>query len=271
MSPRTLRVDELSVRCFEAGEGPAALLLHGASLGSSADVWLRNLEPLTAHGLHAIAPDLPGFGLSDNPQDQSLGYRRRFVIALMDALGLERAALVGHSQSGRIALDLAFSHPRRIAKVVVLGTGSLLPPMQGEQVAAEGDEGAAAEPSLEDARALLESNLHDKSLATPRAVETRQRMSVGKNYQAFLARKQAKGKGGKETKEEAPWQRVARCPVPLLMLYGENDRGNAARRATRAKELNPALDLRLLPRCAHLVQWDAADAFAEIAGRFLAG
>ena len=83
---------------------------------------------------------------------------------------------------------------------------------------------------------------------------------------AFIARNAAKGQGGKG---EAPWQRVAKCPVPLLMLYGENDRAQAAERAKRAKEMNPALNLQLLPRCAHLVQWDAAEQFAEIAGRFL--
>jgi pimeloyl-ACP methyl ester carboxylesterase len=37
-----------------------------------------------------------------------------------------------------------------------------------------------------------------------------------------------------------------------------------------ARQFNPGLDLRLLPNCAHLVHWDAADAFAELAGRFLA-
>ncbi len=90
-------------------------------------------------------------------------------------------------------------------------------------------------------------------------------MSVGKNLQAFLARKGAKGGG----KGESPWERVARCPVPLLMLYGENDRADVARRARKAKELNPTLNLQLLPRCAHLLQWDAAEQFAELAGRFL--
>jgi pimeloyl-ACP methyl ester carboxylesterase len=54
------------------------------------------------------------------------------------------------------------------------------------------------------------------------------------------------------------------------MLYGEHDRGDAARRAARMKARYPLLDLRVLPRCAHLLHWDAADAFAEIAGRFLA-
>ena len=264
MNERALRVDGLRVRCLEQGKGPAVLLLHGASLGSSADVWGRNLAPLAAHGLRVIAPDLPGFGHTDNPADHTLGYRQRFVTMLIDALELERAALVGHSQAGRIAVELAFREPQRVVKAVVVATGSLLPPLEG--AAAEGDEGTAAEPTLAQTRALLEANLYNKALATEETVALRHRMSVGKNFQAFLARQQAKG-GGKGG--EPLWQRLAQCPVPLLMLYGEHDRADAATRVTRAKQLYPQLDLRLLPRAAHLTQWDAADAFAETAGRFL--
>lgn len=267
---RSTRVDGLSVRYLEQGEGAPVLLLHGASLGSSADVWTRNLPALAAHRLRAIAPDLPGFGGTDNPQDPSVAYRRGFVLALMDALGIERAALVGHSQSGRIALDLAFSHPQRVARVVVLATGSLLPPLPDrKESATDGEEGPLAEPTPADTRALLEANLHNRSLITPEALELRHRMSVGKNVAAFLARKNAPRDKG-EKGGEPPWQRVAKCPVPLLLLYGEQDRGQAAQRASLARQLNPGLDLRLLPNCAHLVQWDAADAFAELAGRFLA-
>lgn len=270
MSPKNLRFDGLQVRYFEAGEGVPIVLLHGASLGSSADVWTRNLAPLAAHGLRVIAPDLPGFGETGNPADSSLAYRRDFVLALMNALGIARASLVGHSQSGRIALELALRHPGRVAKAVVVGTGSLLPPL-GDKAEREGEEGGSAEPTLAESRAVLEENLFHKELATPQAVALRHRMSLGKNFSAFLARKAAsRDKAGKEAKGGEPaWQRVAQCPVPLLMLYGEHDRGAAAKRAALAKEMNPGLDLRVLPRCAHLVQWDAAQAFEEIAGRFL--
>ena len=267
MLPKQTRVDGLGVRFFEAGQGAPVILLHGASLGSSGDVWIRNLAPLAAHGLRVVAPDLPGFGGTDNPTDNSVAYRRKFIPLFMDALKIDRAALVGHSQSGRVAVDLAIRDPQRVSKLVVLATGSLLPPL-AEKAESEGEEGGASEPTLEDTRALLEGNLYNRSLITPDELELRHRMSTGKNFQAFLARQGAKSKGGKG---ESPWQKVAKCPVPLLMLYGENDRGEAAKRVKKAKELNPQLNLRLLPRCAHLVQWDAADDFIALAGRFLAG
>src|SRR5215510_3171313 len=146
------RVDGLNVRYLEEGSGAPVILLHGASLGSSADVWARNAKPLAAHALRVLAPDFPGFGETGNPDDHSVGYRRRFVLAFMDALGVGRAALVGHSQSGRVAVDLAFGSPERIARVIVLGTGSLLPALNDES-GREGEEGTAAEPTLDETRA----------------------------------------------------------------------------------------------------------------------
>jgi 4,5:9,10-diseco-3-hydroxy-5,9,17-trioxoandrosta-1(10),2-diene-4-oate hydrolase len=265
---RFVEVLGLRVRYVERGDGAPTLLLHGASLGSSADVWTGNLDALAGHGLRVVAFDQPGFGLSDDPQDHSVGFRTRFVPALMDALGMPRANLVGHSQAGRIVVSLALTQPERVTKAVVVATGSLLPPLPGATAAAEGDEGDSAEPTLEDTRRSLEATLFRRELATPEAVHARHRMSTGKNFRAFLARRQAQG-GGK--KEAVPlWQRLDEVGVPLRLIYGRQDRGAAAERAALAQERWPGLDLHLVDRCKHLVQWDAAEEFAALTGRFLA-
>ena len=59
-----IQVDGLKTRYIEDGSGPAVICLHGASLGSSADVFERNLGPLAKAGLRVIAYDQPGFGLT---------------------------------------------------------------------------------------------------------------------------------------------------------------------------------------------------------------
>ena len=268
-----IKMDGLRVRWLEEGSGPAVLLLHGASLGSSADVWTGNLADLAAHGLRAIACDLPGFGGSDNPADPSLAYRTRFVPAFIEALGLKQAHLVGHSQAGRIAVSLALKRDARVSRIMALGTGSLLPPLPGAAKAdAEGEDGGAAEPTLEETRKLLEESLFDRTLVTPQVLQTRQRMSTGKNFRAFLDRRQAgdvKKKQGKPG-SKALWERLDEVPVPLRLVYGRQDRGNAADRAALAIARTPGLDLHLVERCKHLVQWDAAAAFAALAGAFFA-
>lgn len=269
LTEKFVQVDGLKTRYLEEGSGPEVLMLHGASLGSSADVWERNLAPLAAHGLRAIAFDQPGFGLTDNPKDFSVAYRRRFILQFMDALGIKKTSLVGHSQAGNMAVGLAFDQPDRISKVVVLATGSLLPPSteSAKGGAGEGEEGGSSEPMIEDTRKLLQENLFNHALITPAALEKRHRMSIGKNFQAFLERSKAPRGGGKDT--VPVWERLHQLPVPLLMIYGKQDRGAAAARAAALKERYPSLNMHLLDHCKHLAQWDAAEEFVRLSGKFL--
>ncbi|HSW83450.1 MAG TPA: alpha/beta fold hydrolase [Usitatibacter sp.] len=265
-SERFIEVDGLRARYFEEGSGPATLLLHGASLGSSADVWAGNLHDLASHGLRVIAPDLPGFGMSDTPTDHSVGFRARFVVALMDKLRIDRANIVGHSQSGQIAVRLALSQPERVGKIVVLGTASMLPPI--EDASDEGDEAGTAPPTHEQIREQLVATTYDASKVTSEAVALRHRMSTGKNFDAFLARRAAKGTEKK--KDSKPlWQRLDEVKVPMRLIYGRQDRA-AERRGALARERYPSLDLHLIDRSRHLVQWDSPAQMASLVGQFLA-
>ena len=270
----------LRTRYLEQGKGPAVILLHGASLGSAADVFQRNLAPLADFGLRVIAYDQPGFGLSDDPPDWGIGFRTSFILKFMDALGIDKAALVGHSQAGNMAAELAVSNPDRVTKLVVLGTGSLLPPLPESEAAkksagpAEGEEGGDREPTAAEVREILAKNTFHQELITDEVVQERLRMSTGKNHKAFLARNAAgaKNKGKpKDPNKKAMWQRLGEVKQPMLMLYGRDDRGQAGKRAEELKRQQPALDLHILPNCKHLVQWDAEAAFHRLAGPFLRG
>src|SRR3954452_4132921 len=106
-------IDGLKLRYFEEGAGPSVLFLHGASLGSSADVFLRNLAPFARAGFRAIAFDLPGFGLSDVPDDHSLAFQRRAIPKFIDAMNLGKTALLAHSRSGRFAFEIALEDSSR--------------------------------------------------------------------------------------------------------------------------------------------------------------
>ena len=152
----------------------------------------------------------------------------------------------------------------------MLGTGSLLPPLAESEAAkksagpAEGEEGGEREPTAAEVRELLQKNLYHQNLVTEAEVETRLRLSTGKNHKAFLARNAAgaKNKGKpKDPNKKAMWQRLGEVKQPLLMLYGRDDRGQAGKRAEELKRQQPALDLHILPNCKHLLQWDAENGF----------
>jgi len=275
MKDKFVTVDGLRLRYIEEGEGPAVILLHGASLGSSADVFNRNLAPLARAGFRAIAYDQPGFGLSDVPGDLSPAYRRDSIPKFMDALGLKRAALVGHSQAGNPAVQLALKEPGRYSHIIVLGTGSLLPPVDG----AGENEGAAqarlerrmasAEPTLEDTRKLLEATLFHHELITADELALRHARSVGQNFQAFVARNEAAEAAPAKEAKTPLWQRLTELEMPLLMIFGREDRARAAERATLLKEKYPHLDVHIVSGCKHLVPWDAADEFIRLGVPFL--
>jgi 4,5:9,10-diseco-3-hydroxy-5,9,17-trioxoandrosta-1(10),2-diene-4-oate hydrolase len=272
-----VEVDGLRIRYIEQGEGHPVVFLHGASLGSSADVFIRNLPGFAAAGLRAIAYDQPGFGLSDIPEDHSVGFRRKGLPAFCKALGLHRPALVAHSQAGNMAVQLALESPEDWSHVVILGTGSLLPPLEergeGREAAVQARlerRMATEEPSIDDTRKLLEANLFHHELITPDELALRHSRSLGKAFEAFVARSQQASNKTKGAEESVPmWKRVIEMRVPLLLIYGRNDRANAFERATRLKELAPHLDLHIVPDCKHLVPWDAEKDVARLAIPFL--
>ncbi|MGH7087547.1 MAG: alpha/beta fold hydrolase, partial [Stellaceae bacterium] len=188
-------IDGLRLRYIEAGSGQPVLLMHGASLGSSADVFIRNLEPLARAGLRPIAFDFPGYGLSEVGSDLSLAYQRDAVPKFIDALGLGKVALIAHSRSGAIGVQLALKEPQRYSHLVVLGTGTLLPPLPDDvegryaQVAQRADrQMAVTEPTPDDTRKLMQADLYRTDLVTAEELALRHSRSIGNAFQTFVAR-----------------------------------------------------------------------------------
>ena len=112
------------VHLLEAGVGPPVVMLHGSGL--TAGFFLPLLREL--HGVRVLAPDLPGAGLSD-PVDLPRSRYHDVAVAwldrLLDALGLDSAAVVGHSGGGVWALRYALAHPSRVNRLVLVGVPTL--------------------------------------------------------------------------------------------------------------------------------------------------
>jgi pimeloyl-ACP methyl ester carboxylesterase len=270
-------VDGLRLRYIEEGSGHPVLLMHGASLGSSADVFRRNLGPLAAAGLRAIAFDFPGYGLSEVGGDLSLAYQRDAVPKFIDALGLKRPALIAHSRSGSIAVQLALKEPDRYSHLVVLGTGTLLPPLPDDvegryaQVAQRVDrQMATGEPTRADTRKLMEADVFHTDLVTEDELALRHSRSVGRAFETFTARANAEGGGGAEPAVPL-WKRMLELKIPLLLVFGRNDRAHAGDRAELFKKMHPELDLHIVDGCKHMVPWDAANEVYRLAIPFIKG
>ena len=124
---------------FEAGEGPALLLLHGASVGVDAWLtWFRCFHELARH-YRVIAYDQPCFGQSSIPADgryMDREARADHAQAVLDHLRLSDVALVGHSEGGFIATRLAIANPAKVRKLVIVTSGGTSPRLNDERDAA---------------------------------------------------------------------------------------------------------------------------------------
>lgn len=117
--PRPRRVTAYGIDTFflEAGEGPPVVLLHG--LGATNASMLPTMHDLAADH-RVIAPDLPGFGDSAKPvRAYHARFFSRWLVSLLDELGIERAHLVGNSMGGRIAIEVGLSHPDRVERLAL--------------------------------------------------------------------------------------------------------------------------------------------------------
>lgn len=102
----------------EEGAGPAVVLLHAGIADRS--MWAGHLDVLAGAGFRAIAPDLPGFG--ETPAVSGGPAPWTAVTALLDALGIDRAVLVGNSFGGAVALRVAVLAQARTAGLVLVST-----------------------------------------------------------------------------------------------------------------------------------------------------
>ncbi len=101
---------------LDAGSGEPVLLLHG--LGGSSDDWRRQVGDFSTHH-RVIIPDLRGFGTSERREPFTIQQHARDAIALLEALQVSRAHVLGTSMGGAIALEVALAEPARVGALVL--------------------------------------------------------------------------------------------------------------------------------------------------------
>lgn len=118
------------VHVVEAGAGEPVVLVHGFA-GSTLD-WEDAVLPALATSHRVIAVDLLGMGFSARAADLAYGYDlwSRQIVAVLDALGIARASIVGHSLGGAVAALVAGEHPERVQRLVLVAP---LVPLESSQ------------------------------------------------------------------------------------------------------------------------------------------
>ncbi|HYD62415.1 MAG TPA: alpha/beta hydrolase [Noviherbaspirillum sp.] len=120
-----LNVQGHDTYCYTGGKAfnpelPTVVFIHGAQHDHS--VWILQTRYFAHHGFGVLAVDLPGHGRSKGSPLASVEAIADWIVALLDAAGVEKAALVGHSMGSLIALETSFRAPQRVTKLALVGT-----------------------------------------------------------------------------------------------------------------------------------------------------
>lgn len=252
-----INVDGADLAYDEAGSGPPVILLHAGI--ADRRMWREQLGGLSA-GHRVIAVDLRGYGDSTLPIAAFAHHDD--VVGLLDALRIERAALVGCSFGGAVAIDTALAHPGRVAALALIGTA-----LGGHDWSDEANElweEIAGEVDPDDPEAMAEAEVRfwvvgprrSPEQIDPALLEFARLM----DRRALAAEAALSAVPGRELDPPATG-RLAEISVPVLVAAGASDVPDIARLADRiAAEVPGATRLPDVPHAAHLLPLERPDA-----------
>jgi 2-hydroxymuconate-semialdehyde hydrolase len=251
----------------DVGEGFPLLLIHGSGPGVSAWANWRTVMPELARRSRVIAPDMVGFGFTERPagQQYNMDVWVEQAVGLLDALGLEQTDLVGNSFGGALAMAIAIRHPRRVRRLVLMGSVGV--PFE----ITEGlDKVWGYTPSFEAMRELLDYFSWDRALVNDELAQLRYEASIRPGFQeSFSAMFPAPRQRWVDamTSLEAD---IRAIPHETLVIHGREDKVIPLSNSLTLAQWISRVQLHVYGHCGHWTQIEHAERFARLVGDFLA-
>ena len=269
-----IEVNGIRVHYKQFGESEKTfILLHG--FGASVFSWREVMEPLSQFGT-VIAYDRPAFGLTERPMEwkgenpYSQDAQVELVIGLMDALGVEKATLVGNSAGGTVSMLAALKYPERIESLILvdpavyagggapawirplLGTPQFdhIGPLFARQLQAQGTE-------------FLKTAWHDPSKITTEIFEGYQKPLQVENWDRALWFLTV------SSNESGLADKVKDFNLPILVITGDDDRIVPTEQSLRLADELPNAELAVIVQCGHVPHEECPGEFMQAVQDFL--
>ena len=240
-------------RPFEATR-PVAIFVHGA--GCDHTSWQLQSRWFAWHGHSVLAVDLPGHGSSEGPALTSIADMHAWTGALLDEAKVERAALIGHSMGGAIAVEAAAALGPRITRVALLGTAACIP------VSTELLDAAREQP--ERAYQMMTAWAHGPAAKLGGNPAPGLWMTGG--TLALFARN-APGVMHADLAACNAWstgpEAAGKVRCPALVLVAANDVMTPAKKGAELARLVVGAKLVTIPECGHILMSEAPDAVLD--------
>jgi len=251
----------------EAGEGTPLLLLHGSGPGATGwSNFAKSLQALSDR-YRCIAPDMPGWGRSAAVSWESRDHVQD-ALYLLDALGIEKAAIVGNSMGGATALRFAAENPERISHLMTMGAGAPGPryfmaadgPSEGLKLLQAG----YRDPSPEGMRKMVDIFTYDPAFATDELVQQRSKVAMSRpdHLANFIA-------GMGHRRGFATLEQVMSIKTPTLIMHGRDDRVVPYEHALMLVTAISNSRAVIINRCGHWMMLEHADEFNRLVVDFI--
>lgn len=267
---RYVRVGNIDTHQVVAGEGPPLLLLHG--LGASVITWRDNIGPLS-RAFRVYALDLPGHGDSDKPDiDYSADTVVQFLLGFVESLGIERPRMIGNSIGGALALITALRYPDLVDGLVLVDSGGLgrEVPLYVRLVSVPGLGELLESSKVGGTRFMLYNVFHDRSFVTQDLLDElyRCRQMPGAKEAVVRAVRNTVNLMGVRT-QYVLVDALKSLDLPLMLVWGAEDRILPVSHAYRAAEAAPHARLEVYDGCGHWPHMERAADFNRAVVEFL--
>lgn len=270
-SAGSVDVSGTRARYLEAGAGSPLLVLHG--LGQSSTAW-RRVMPAFSSRHRTIALDLPGFGESPAPVAQPYGgpeYFSKVVEATISSLGLGSLDAIGHSAGGLALMLDALRSPRRYRHIVLVDPVGFTPTpdnLLGTAAASLVRLFVGIPRTKAMTRALYSTAFFDSSRVDDETVE-----ELARRHSDPRAKRIARHTFTKFfdycRRLEPFHQRLASLDVPILAIWGQDDRLFPASDAASLARVLPRVRLEIFEHCGHCPQIEQPERFVSVVEEFL--
>ncbi|MDF3282996.1 MULTISPECIES: alpha/beta hydrolase [unclassified Gordonia (in: high G+C Gram-positive bacteria)] len=254
------------IHYVEAGTGHPLILLHGGGPGATGMTnYGQNIGPLAQH-FRVLALDMPGWGDSD-PQTRETGFDHPGVlIEFLDALGIDRAALVGNSMGGMTSVTTATRFPERVSHLITMGAPAPVPhifspagPSEGIKVLAR----AYHDMTPANMKQLVETMVFDNAFATDELSTARCEAALTKPEHLQNWRNWAEDPRNPITYFSLG-NEISKITAPSLIVQGRDDRVVPFESALHLVSQIPDSRMVMFNRCGHWAQMEHADEFNRL-------
>ncbi len=260
-------LDDVGLHYLEWGEaetGTDVLIIHGImSMGVRWNLFACSLMD----DFHVVAPDLRGHGHSARADSYQIEDYANDMEQLIDRLGLESPAVVGHSLGGAIAMRLLGSRDLPLAKLVIVDMSAELPAARLRDVL---DEWRDVRREWDDYEGVVE-NVAATRLPHPENEDAREYVFNHFEWTADGALRERFDTDIFNFDRWVLWEEVRRIQTPTLLLRGEHSETLTREAAVRMMDEMPNLRLVEMPGTYHSLQVEDPENFNRIAGDFLRG